>query len=413
VVTHDRQSSEVVAGYYDEDGERRIEVVGARQSLNRLERSRVGFSGVNASGGRYRDRPGDNLVGRTRGMSEHTRLSRRDYLAGAGVVGTAGLAGCTGIVGSGASSPDTLRLAYMPIYPDMQYFVMEEEGYFDDLGVDVEAQQFPDGPSIVQAYASGKFDVAMFGIVPSMVVVDKGLSAKVVAADIKDAMSIMTTTEFQTLWQDHGTEAFAKFEEQQGRKFRFGTFPPGSVPDIVLRYWMTEELGLDVEKTVEVVPMGASKVQQALLAGEIDGTSIMEPIQTIATGTDEYVRLQNAAEFFPGGQPAAVVLMNDTFRTGNSDVGQAFVEQHVRATEFIEQNPEKAAQHAVSVIGEQNLDLETAKQAMRSPTANFVSDPHDIEGGTKIFADFAHQLGKTSEALTVDDVFDYSLYDGR
>lgn len=84
----------------------------------------------------------------------------------------------------------------MPIYPDMQYFVMDQEGYLDELDVEVTATQFPDGPSIVQALGSGTFDVAMFGMVPSMVVIDEGLPFRVVAANIRDGMSIMTITAF-------------------------------------------------------------------------------------------------------------------------------------------------------------------------------------------------------------------------
>ncbi|MFB6171879.1 MAG: ABC transporter substrate-binding protein [Haloarculaceae archaeon] len=344
-------------------------------------------------------------------MSEQQRTSstRRGYLRGVG--GAAVAAGLAGCVGGGSSAPDELRLAYMPIYPDMQYFVMDREGYADEVGVPVNATEFSDGPSIVQAFGSGKFDVAMFGMVPSMVVVDKGLPAKVVAANIKDAMSIMTTGSFQDLWAEHGKDAFSVFEEREGRKFTFGTFPPGSVPDIVLRYWIREELGLSVEGTVDVVPMGSGKVRQALLAGEIDGTSIMEPIQTIATDRADYVRLVNAAEFFPGGQPAAVVLMNDTFRTANPDLGRAFVEQHVRATEFAQDDPDAAAAHASDVIGPEVLPVDTARAAMRSPTTNFVSNPHAIEGGTKIFAEFAAELGKTDQQLTLDQVFDFSLYE--
>lgn len=344
-------------------------------------------------------------------MSERSTIagvSRRTYLGGVGAATLAGLAGCIGGTGGG---PEELRVAYMPIYPDLQYFVMQEEGFLDELPVDVSAEVFPDGPSIVQAYGSGEFDVAMFGIVPSMVVIDKGIPAKVVAANIRDAMSIMTTGSFADRFEAEGADAFASFEADHGRKFKFGTFPPGSVPDIVLRYWMTEHLGVPVEENVDVVPMGADQVRQAMLAGEIDGTSIMEPIQTIAVDRSNYVRLQNAAEFFPGGQPAAVVLMNDRFRSEFPEAGRAFLEQHVRATEFIVENPDRAAGHASTVIGESVLPPETAKEAIRSPTANFVSDPAEIEGGTEIFSEFAHQLDKLEKRLSLDEIFDTALYE--
>lgn len=343
-----------------------------------------------------------------------THASRRSVLKGLGgaaSIATTGLAGCVGGLG-GTSAPDEINLAYMPIYPDMQYFVMQGEDYLDELDVTVNAKRFPDGPSIVQAFGSGKFDVAMFGVVPSLVVIDKGIGAKIVAANIKDAMSIMTSDEFADLWERHGKDAFARFEERTGRKFTFGTFPPGSVPDILLRYWMTEEVGLPVEEAVEVVPMGAGKVRQALLAGEIDGTSIMEPIPTIVEGRDApYRRLANAGEFFEGGQPAAVVLMSDGLREENPEIGKAFLEQHVRSTEFARTEPDAAAEHASTVIGEEVLSPAVAKRAMRSPTANFISDPHQIADGTKVYSKYARDLGKLDARLKNDAVFDFSLYD--
>jgi len=74
-------------------------------------------------------------------------ISRRGYLSGAGAVGATALAGCSGLTGGGS---EAITVAYMPIYPDMQYFVMEQEGYFEELPVEVDARRFSDGPSIVQ-----------------------------------------------------------------------------------------------------------------------------------------------------------------------------------------------------------------------------------------------------------------------
>ncbi|WP_327052361.1 ABC transporter substrate-binding protein [Halomicrococcus gelatinilyticus] len=335
---------------------------------------------------------------------------RRRFLQGLG--GAATLTGFAGCLGGTAGRPSEISVAYMPIYPDMQHFVMQEEGYYDDLPVDVTAEPFSDGPSIVQAYASGDFDVALFGIVPAMIVLDKGIPAKIAAANIKNAMTVMGTKEFAGLFEEHGADAFAKFEKRKGRKFRFGTFPPGSVPDILLRYWLESELGLDPAKAVDVVAMGgAGPVRQALLAGEVDGTSIMEPVPTtVEQKGASYERVAWAGDFMPG-QPAAVTLVHDRLREKNREVATAFVEQHVRATEFVNANPDAAAKHASRVIGEEALSVETARKAMDSPAADFVSDPYDVESGAKIFSEYAARLGKTDQRLSVEQLFDFSLYE--
>jgi len=324
-------------------------------------------------------------------------------------LGTGALAGCIG--GGGGSGLEEIRLAYMPIYPDMQYFVMEREGYLDDLEVPVSAEQFSDGPSIVQASATGDFDAMLFGIVPAMIVMDKGIPSKIATANIENAMQIIASEEFAALWETHGAEAFSVFEEEQGRRFTFGTFPPGSVPDILLRFWLEEHLGLDPETAVDIVGMaGAGPVRQALLAGQIDGTSIMEPVPTVVEATDApYRSIAWAGDFMPG-QPAAVTLLHDRLRSDHREVARAFIRQHVRATEFTNANPDTAAEHASAVIGSA-LPTDIAKEAMDSKASAFISNPHRIEDGAAIFSDYAARLGKIETALSTEELFDDGLYD--
>ncbi|MDZ7701225.1 MAG: ABC transporter substrate-binding protein [Halobacteriales archaeon] len=341
-------------------------------------------------------------------------ISRRGYLTGLGAGATTALAGCAGTFGGGGG-PDSLTVAYMPIYPDMQHFVMQEEGYYDELAATVDAKQFSNGPAIVQAYASGELDVALFGVVPAMIVIDKGIAAKVVAANIEEAMAIMTHEEFRAHWDgaDDAKGAFRSWADAKGRPFTFATFPPGSVPDILLRYWLVDTHGIDPDgfDAVEIKgPGGANAVFSALASGSADGTSIMEWVPTkVAQNGLPFEILATAGEFMPG-QPAAVTLMNDDIR--GTEVATQFVRQHQRATAFINANPDEAAQDAVSVIGQNSLEATTARQALDSPMANFITDPHAIEGGTAIFADFAHRFEKTGEELSIDQIFDFSVYDG-
>jgi NitT/TauT family transport system substrate-binding protein len=293
----------------------------------------------------------------------------------------------------------------MPIFPDLQWFVMEEEGYLDEIDATIDDREFTDGPAIVQAYGSGELDVAMFGVVPSMIVIDRGIPAKVAAANIKEPMAIMAHDDLRPLWDEHGSDAFAVWEEERGRKFRFGTFPQGSVPDVLLRYWLQQE-GVD-ESTVEIIEIGgANAVWQAIANGEIEGSSIMEPVPTRAA--EEGVPVQTfrtAAEVMPG-QPAAVTLMSDEVR--DSDVATQFLEGHVRATEFIRDNTAATADIVESGIG---MAAAQAQSALEGPLSNFVTDPQEIENGTEIFSAFANENGQIDEQLALDDIFDYSVYD--
>jgi NitT/TauT family transport system substrate-binding protein len=44
---------------------------------------------------------------------------------------------------------------------------------YDDIPVPVETERFSSGPSVVKAFASDEIDLVLFGITPSMVLVDK------------------------------------------------------------------------------------------------------------------------------------------------------------------------------------------------------------------------------------------------
>jgi len=342
--------------------------------------------------------------------AERPATTRRRYLAGAGGAALAGLAGC---LGGGGANIDTLRVAHMPIYPDIQSHVMLKEGFFEELPVDVETKLFSDGPSIVQASATGDFDVMLFGIIPAMIVVDKGIPAKITNANIVDPMLIMGTEAFAGRYESDGADAFAAFEDETGSPFEFGTFPPGSVPDITLRYWLIEELGLTPGEDVTITSLGgAGPVRQALLSGQIDGTSMIEPVPTIAKRRDAgYTDLDWSGDFFPGGQPGAVALMHERVYADAPDVAEAFVRQHKRATAFVDENPDAAARATSNVIGEESLPVEDARAALDSTAANFVSDPHAIEEGTTIFAEWANRLDRTGETLTNEQLFEFSHWD--
>ncbi len=171
------------------------------------------------------------------------QISRRRLLqkAGATTVAVTGMAGC---LGQSGGSLDSVTVAYVPIYPNMQHYVMEQAGYYEDIPADITIERFSSGPSVVKAFASGDVDVALFGITPAMVLVDRGTNAGILAANSKNGFKIMATTELVARYEQEGAATFERFEQEYGRKVRFGVPPDGSVPDTVLRYWIEADLDI-------------------------------------------------------------------------------------------------------------------------------------------------------------------------
>jgi NitT/TauT family transport system substrate-binding protein len=325
---------------------------------------------------------------------------------GTATIATAGIAGC---LGQGGTSLDSVTVAYVPIYPNMQHYVMEQEGFYEDVPTDVTIERFSSGPSVVKAFASGDVDVALFGITPAMVLVDKGTDAGVLAANSRNGFKVMGTTEFADLYEQEGPASFEHFEQEHGRKVRFGAPPDGSVPDIVLRYWIQEDLDVgEMKSTINKSKVPPAKAVQTIQSGDIDATIIQEPFATIIGQDDGFGELAWSGEILEN-HPVTVLFANQRV-LDDSDVAQSFVEQHIAATEFTADSPDVAAGHAASVIGS-GVSEDLAKAAMDSKASEFISDPHAITDQAATMGEFVASVGNIEEPVATENLFAFDPYD--
>jgi NitT/TauT family transport system substrate-binding protein len=216
---------------------------------------------------------------------------------------------------------------------------------------------------------------------------------------------------FRSYWTEHGASAFEQFRADVGRKPRFATLPAGSTPDVFLRFWITEVLDLSLE-VVEIVGQSPSALQSTLVTGNADAGSAIEPIPTSlqANPDSDMEPFQYAGEIMPG-QPGAVLQPSQTLVDKNPELVQELVDKHVRATQFIHENREEAADMASQVIGTDVLEPAIARRAINSPASNFISNPRRIVEKSLVYNDFHQQLGNVNVDLTEQDVFDHSFYD--
>lgn len=305
----------------------------------------------------------------------------------------------------------TLEVGYMPILPVAQLFVMEGAGWTDEAGLDLELTRFSSGPAMVQALASGKLDVMNFGIGPAMVARANGVPIKVLAASIQEQIGLIARGELANAFEGNDpAAAIAQFTETQGRKPKIATFPNGSVPYTVLRYWLEEQVGVDAD-AVDIVTMGASRVQQSLLAGAVDAASTLEPILSVVQQRDPDARVVARGNDMLPHQPGAVLAVREAVLEEHPEAIQALVAQHVRATEMLENDPAQAAPYVREFVGKRLIDEETVTTALSSPSSNYLADPHMIIDATRTMADFQRRIGTLKKPVDVDALFDTSVYD--
>jgi NitT/TauT family transport system substrate-binding protein len=320
-----------------------------------------------------------------------------------------GLAGCSGSSETGGSG--TLSLGTLNVFPMMQYFVIQQQGWYDDIGPEIEPKTFGGGPPLVQAYASGSLDLAYVGISPGLVAIANGVGSKVVAANVVEPNVMVGSAEWRRYWSRHGPDAFAQFRADKGRKPRFATLPAGSTPDVFLRFWITDRLGLDLD-VVDIAGQSPSALQSTLASGGADAGSAIEPIPTQLRNDPNSTMepFVYADEIMPG-QPGAVLQPSQSLVEDRPDLVEKLVDIHVRATEFIHENRDAAAGMASDVIGSDVLPSEMAAQAINSPASNFISNPRRVVEKSLLYNDFHRDLGSVDRDLSEDDVFDHSFYD--
>jgi NitT/TauT family transport system substrate-binding protein len=323
------------------------------------------------------------------------------------VVAASGITGCLGR--SSGGTLDALTVAYVPIYPNMQHYVMAEEGYYAEIPADVTVERFSSGPSVVKAFASGDVDVALFGITPAMVLVDKGTRAGILAANSRNGFKIMATDEIVDLYEQEGPATFGRFEQTEGRKVRFGAPPDGSVPDILLRYWIQEDLDIgEIDSVISKSTVPPAKAVQTIQSGDIDATIIQEPFATIIGQNDDFGELAWSGTVLED-HPVTVLFANQRVIDAG-EVAQSLVEQHVAATGFTTESPDTAAAHAASVIGA-GVSKPLAAAAMESRASDFLSNPHTVTDQAATMGEFVASVGNIDEPVPTENLFAADAYD--
>lgn len=307
------------------------------------------------------------------------------------------------------SETTTLRVGYVPILPMSQLFVMEGEGWAKQAGLKLKPIRFSEGPGILQALTKNELDVAYFGIGPAMVARANGIDIRVVASDVVEHVAFVARGELALYMLRDPKAGIERFTLKKKRKPKIATFSPGSVPDTVLRYWLTKVAKLPTD-SIEFVAMGADLVQQALLEGSVDGASIMEPIVTLVLVKDKTAKVVvEGSEMMPN-MPGAILAVRGELMQKSPNVVQKLVELHHRATEHLILEPDRSAQHVFAVIGKDPMTLEVIERAITSPYSKFVSDPYRIMKSTQVMHDFQLETGVLRKRVPLKELFEIKFF---
>lgn len=325
---------------------------------------------------------------------------RRDLIIAALAAGLVALValGCIG-TDSDKAKMTTLRIGYQPSTHQVAEMVSMEEGWWladlKPFGIEeVQDFEFPSGPPEMQAMLGGSLDIAYVGAAPPISAIAQGLDAKIVAAVQKNGSDLVVRPEIE----------YAGPESLVG--LTVATFPPGSIQDTVFRKWL-QESGVD-PADLDIKSMDPGAAVTAISADRVDAVFLPHPSPAIIELGGNGKAVVASGEMWPDHACCCLVVSGELMRE-EPELVEQIVKTHIRATEFINENPDRAAE---IYAAKTNQNLTVIEQSIKSWDGAWISDPHVIIPSVTEFARVNYELGYTGgKLLEEDDLFDTSFYD--
>jgi NitT/TauT family transport system substrate-binding protein len=334
-----------------------------------------------------------------------TPMDRRSFLA------AATSAALSPQLASAQQQPVRLRVGYVPVIGASALFMVADSRNSAIAGFVLDLVKFDSGPAGIQALASGTMDLMAIGIAPIAVARSKGIDVRVVASCALGGSGFAARGALARAFAAgrNADEAFAAFRRDAGRPAKIGTLPPGAVPTVALQYWLRETAKV-ATTDVEIVPMGIEAVQQAMLAGAIDGGTLLEPSLTLVLERDPTARqIIVSTDMFPR-IPGVVIAARGELIREHTDAVISFVAHVIKATRQLTTEPGLAAPVVATILGGGLVSPATMEKALKSRAVHFTTDPTSILEDTRTMLAYQVRLGDFAVAPPTDDLFDQSIY---
>ncbi len=291
----------------------------------------------------------------------------------------------------------TLHIGYQPSTHQIAEMVASEKGWWaEDLKpfgvVTVDEKVFQSGPPEMQAMLADALDIAYVGTAPPITAISQGLDAKIVAAVNINGSDLVLRPD----------TAYSGPMSLEG--LSIGTFPPGSIQDIVMKKWL-EDNGVDISK-VKIHGMGPGDAVTAIEARKIDGVFLPHPSPAQISLDGKGRTVVQSGEMWANHACCSLLISGKLLREQPA-LAEQIIKTHIKATEYVNAHPDEAAQIYARKTGQ---DLAMVEESIRTWDGKWVSDPAIQVPSTVEYAKIDQQLGYINKTLSEDDLFDTNFY---
>lgn len=291
-------------------------------------------------------------------------------------------------------APRAVRIGYQHSDLHAAVFVADELGLFEKYGINATLIEFTGGPVEMQAMGAGEIDAGYVGTAPALTYIDKTfkderVSAHIIAGAQTGGIGIIVAN-------DSGIK---KIPDLKGKKV--AVLAIGSIQDIMLRDALAKE---GILGEVDIVAVNLASIPQAIASKQVDAGFTAQPYVSEAV-VKGYGRVLAWAEDLPVGSKDMfinVLVARDDFAGKNPELIKDLIKIHREATEYIINNPDRAAEIASKRLG---IELEVEKDSIRHIGFSSVPAQENIDS-VLTFAGALKGRGTIQNNLTGEDIFD-------
>jgi len=329
----------------------------------------------------------------------HPKRALRTATAAAIGVGILATSACTGDASAsdaGADDVTTVGIGTQPWLGYGPWYIAEENGYFEDEGVDVELTSFMNDADMTAAFASGRIQMANSASHSVLQFIEQGLDVTIVLLlDASEQADAILTDGTITSVADLAGQSVA-FEE-------------GSVSNLLLGYALQQE-GMSLDD-ITPVPMDPAEAATALLGGSVHVAVTYEPYISEARATsNSFEAIYYAAE--KEGLISDVLVVDNDFLAAHPGAVQKVVDAWGPAIDYYESEPDAARAIIADSVGSDVESLDTAFDGVKF----FSLEQNATElGGDYLTSvlpsvqDISAQIGLVEGGLDLDSIVDSSF----
>ncbi|MGK5112080.1 ABC transporter substrate-binding protein [Geodermatophilus sp. CPCC 205506] len=208
----------------------------------------------------------------------------------------------------------------------------DQEGFFEDAGLDLEITASTGGATVIPQLVGGDLDVAGSNVVSVLIGAGEGLPLRMVAGGTSTSEEV--EQDFSALMVRADSPA-ADIGDLAGQRVAVNSLR--NINDIVLGS-MLEEAGLSFD-SVEFVELPFPDMAAAVQQGDVAAAMLIEPFLTIAEQQGMRIIGRPYSDLKPGLQIGTYV-MSERFVADNPDAVTAFQEGVLATADAIREDPD-------------------------------------------------------------------------